>query len=103
MWLASWWGADPMAVLPLRNLTTIINHLKIINNETTNVYVLSDTTMKCGFLNDYNIVRSNAENNYYLFDEADTILNPLVSELNYPISEQQLLLHLNDYFIPLYK
>jgi hypothetical protein len=77
--------------------------LKVINNDTTNVYVLSDTTIKCGFLNDYNIVRSNAQNNYYLFDEADTILNPLVSELNYPISHQQLLLHLDDYFVPLYK
>lgn len=32
--LASWWGADPMAATPLRNLTTIINHLKIINNDT---------------------------------------------------------------------
>lgn len=53
-----------------------------------NVFVLSDTSLKSGFINDYNkVLDSNIKsNNVYLFDEIDTIINPLTSELNYPLS-----------------
>jgi hypothetical protein len=53
-----------------------------------NLYIMSDVTMKCGFINDSisknNKISANKNKNLYIFDEVDTILNPLVSELNYP-------------------
>jgi len=49
------------------------------------VFVMSDTTMKCGILNDKNFtIKKNVEKHCYLFDEVDTILDPIISELNYP-------------------
>jgi hypothetical protein len=58
------------------------------NSDNLNVFVLSDVSLKCGFINDYDIILNNKNKHVYLFDEADTILNPLTSELNYPISKQ---------------
>jgi len=48
------------------------------------LYVMSDTTMKCGMINNYSKVLENTNNHCYLFDEIDTVLDPTVSELNYP-------------------
>lgn len=62
------------------------------NEKTNNLYILSDVSIKCGFINDHenntNLVKNNSMRNRYIIDEIDTILNPLVSELNYPISSQ---------------
>jgi hypothetical protein len=61
------------------------------NREVNNLYLISDVTMKCGFINDslnrWNKIVPNKNKNLYIFDEIDTILNPLVSELSYPIDK----------------
>lgn len=49
------------------------------------VYIMSDLTMKCGFLNKFGKIRENAKNHMYLFDEVDTVINPITSGLNYPV------------------
>ncbi len=70
-----------------------------------NVYVLSDTSLKCGFINSYEEVLYNSkENNHiYLFDEADSILNPITSALNYPKENTVVnMIGLNEYFGILY-
>lgn len=51
-----------------------------------NVFVMSDTSLKSGFLNNYNLIMESNKNHVYLFDEVDTIINPITSELNYPLS-----------------
>ena len=66
------------------------------------VYILSDTSLKCGFLNNYQSVLSNKDNNIYLFDEADTILNPLISELNYPDGKEETIKNINEWFDVVY-
>lgn len=66
------------------------------------VYVLSDTSLKCGFLNDYNLVNNNKNNHIYLFDEADTILNPLISELNYPDGNEVSIENISEWFSIIY-
>lgn len=70
----------------------------ISESDCLNVYVLSDTSLKCGFINNYQSVRKNKDNHIYLFDEADTILNPITSELNYPIGEESKLENSGNYF-----
>lgn len=50
-----------------------------------NLFIMSDTTMKCGILNDIDSnIQKNSTKHCYLFDEVDTILDPIISELNYP-------------------
>lgn len=49
------------------------------------LFIMSDTTMKCGILNDKDFsIKANTNKHCYLFDEVDTILDPIISELNYP-------------------
>ncbi len=74
-----------------------------------NLYILSDTSLKCGFINDYEQkqqgIEFNASRNKYIIDEIDTILNPLVSELNYPIdkkSNESKLKSFDNYFEPIF-
>ena len=59
------------------------NNINTHENTYTNVYIMSDTTMKCGFLNDYELIKNNKDKHYYIFDEIDSILNPSKSEVNY--------------------
>ena len=60
------------------------NKLDLFN---LNVFVMSDTSLKSGFINNYNkILSEQNKSNVYLFDEVDTIINPITSELNYPLS-----------------
>ena len=66
------------------------------------VYVLSDTSLKCGFLNNYEEVLKNKDNHIYLFDEADTILNPLISELNYPDGNEVSIDNISEWFSLIY-
>ena len=54
------------------------------NSYNTNVYIISDRTMKCCMLNNYSVIEKNIYNSAFIFDEIDTILNPDISELNYP-------------------
>jgi hypothetical protein len=68
------------------------------NDGNTYVYVMSDTSMKCGFINNYKLIRENYNKHIYLFDEVDTILNPNVSELNYPIDSKEQLRNYDDFF-----
>lgn len=55
-------------------------------NTLVNVYIMSDLSMKCGLLNDFDLIRQNSDKHMYLFDEVDSVLNPIVSGLNYPIN-----------------
>jgi len=59
---------------------------KIINtnNLKTTVYIMSDSSLKCALINSHKIIKENFNKNIYIFDEVDTILNPITSELNYP-------------------
>ena len=63
---------------------------------------MSDVTMKCGFINDSvsgdNNIPKLKNKNLYIFDEVDTILNPLVSELSYPIEEYKHFKNFDSYF-----
>lgn len=55
------------------------------NNLELQLYIMSDTTMKCGILNDIDKkIQMNSSRHCYLFDEVDTVLDPIISELNYP-------------------
>ncbi len=79
------------------------------NIKHNNLYILSDTTLKCGFINDYENgqdgIKFNANRNKYIIDEVDTILNPLVSELNYPVdkkSNESKLKSIDNYFEPIF-
>lgn len=74
-----------------KNQTTYTSILenKASSEKFLDVFVISDTSLKCGFLNSYKLVKQNMNNNIYLFDEADTILNPLISELNYPDGKEK--------------
>ena len=66
------------------NITNANNKLDPYN---LNVFVMSDTSLKSGFINNYNkILSKQNKSNIYLFDEVDTIINPITSELNYPLS-----------------
>jgi hypothetical protein len=60
-----------------------------IGNKTENftVYIMSDSSMKCGFLNNYKTIKENYHKNVYIFDEIDFMLNPMISELNFPDQE----------------
>lgn len=82
------------------NILTYNKTLLPIRSESDclNVYVLSDTSLKCGFINNYKSVCDNKANHIYMFDEADTILNPITSELNYPIGEESTLENPGNYF-----
>lgn len=60
------------------------------SDDNLNVYIMSDTSLKCGFINNYPLVLKNRDNHVYLFDEADTILNSSTSELNYPKGETKI-------------
>jgi len=64
----------------------------------TSVYITSDVSLKCALINNYEIVRQRSTHNIYLFDEVDTILNPNVSELNYPIGKPIKLRYYSDWF-----
>lgn len=71
-----------------------------------NVFVLSDTSLKSGLINNYNtVINSNIESNHvYLFDEIDTVINPITSELNYPLSQTiQPFININILFDIMYK
>jgi hypothetical protein len=68
----------------------------------THVYVLSDTSIKCGFINDYKLIKESAKKHFYIIDEVDTVLNPTVSELNYPIGAPIKLGNLEEYYDVLY-
>jgi len=69
-----------------------------------NVFVMSDTSLKSGFINNYNLILDTFSTHRYLFDEVDTIINPLTSELNYPISETtKKILNLEKIFELVYK
>jgi len=48
------------------------------------LYITDDTSVKSGMINNYGTIIKNNKNNIYLFDEADTILDPMTSELNFP-------------------
>ena len=74
--------------------------LKIGKNHRVTIYIMNDTTMKCGFLkNDaYPIILDKSSDNAYLFDEIDTILNPITSELNFPREENLEPIRLFDVF-----
>lgn len=62
------------------------------------IYIISDTSLKCSIINDSDIVRSSSSKNIFLFDEIDTILNPITSELNYPNGFTISLPQFNDIF-----
>lgn len=90
-----------------QNKNTFTNSLqfKNCNLKYNNLYILSDASVKCGFINDYDkntqLIQTNSSSNRYIIDEIDTILNPLVSELNYPISDstnQTELTEIENYF-----
>ena len=52
-----------------------------------NVFIMSDTSLKSGFINNYDkILSKENKSNVYLFDEIDSIINPITSELNFPLS-----------------
>lgn len=57
-----------------------------IDKTNLNVFVMSDISLKSGFLNNYNLIIETNKNHIYLFDEVDTIINPITSELNYPLT-----------------
>jgi hypothetical protein len=63
--------------------------------------VTSDTSLKCGFLNDKKFFNEKINNIIYIFDEIDTILDPIASELNYS-DELYKLDNFNEYFDSLY-
>jgi hypothetical protein len=66
------------------------NSVKNRNELELQLYIMSDTTMKCGILNDVNgIIQNNCMRHCYLFDEVDTVLDPIISELNYPKKETE--------------
>jgi hypothetical protein len=66
------------------------------------LYVMSDTTMKCGMINQYKLISNNANKHCYLFDEIDTVLDPTVSELNYPHGKKLKLKGLDEFFDVVY-
>jgi hypothetical protein len=68
----------------------------------TYVYVISDTTLKCSFINSYDKTRLHYDKHAYLIDESHIILNPMVSELNYPQTAPHVLSELSSYFDPIY-
>ena len=74
-----------------------------INPDELQLYILSDTTMKSGFLNNYTAITANSQKHVYLYDEADTLIDPIVSELNYPIGDKIKLANIEDYFGVLYQ
>lgn len=57
-----------------------------------NIYIMSDVSMKCGLLNNQQNTNIHFHRNdsIYLFDEIDTILDPKISELNFPKNEFKL-------------
>jgi hypothetical protein len=57
------------------------------------IYVMNDTSMKCGYINDHVAVLNSANKFAYLVDEVDTILNPVTSELNFPDTHTSFELH----------
>ena len=70
--------------IKLENSLSFTNSLK--NRKT--LYILSDTSLKCGLLNNYQKLFENSNRNYYIIDEGDTVLNPTTSELNYPLGKK---------------
>lgn len=72
-------------------------YTKIFDEKNIGIYLMSDTSMKCGFINNDHVIHDNTNKSIYLFDEIDTILNPLTSELNYP-TDNISLVEIHDYF-----
>lgn len=53
------------------------------------IYIMSDTSLKCSILNQIDIngiYIKNLSDTYFIFDEYDSLSNPLSDELNYPES-----------------
>jgi hypothetical protein len=62
------------------------------------IYIMSDTSMKCGLINSTQLVRRSINKSVYIFDEIDTILNPITSELNYTDPNQLKLEKFSHYY-----
>jgi len=80
----------PVSILTeTRDITTreFSNRFKI-SKPTSNVFILSDISLKCAMINDYPTIINNFNKNVYLFDEIDTIIDSITSELNYPQTEK---------------
>jgi hypothetical protein len=54
------------------------------------IYIISDNSLKCTFINNIKNIEKTANNNIFIFDEIDTILDPYTSELNYPANNIRL-------------
>lgn len=79
--------------------TQFANSVTQKNDLEMKLFIMSDTTMKCGILNDKDFaIKSNTNKHCYLFDEVDTVLDPIVSELNYPDVETETFLRGIDKF-----
>ena len=72
------------------------------NENELQIYIMSDLTMKSGFLNNYESIVTHSKSHAYIFDEADTIIEPLMSELNYPTSQKVHLEKLSTYYNLIY-
>jgi hypothetical protein len=72
------------------------------NSNELQIYIMSDLTMKSGFLNNYKTIKENSSSHVYIFDEVDTIIEPLISELNYPLNEKINLENLSSYYYLIY-
>jgi len=71
-----------------RDTHNFIQSFKTYENDlNTHVYIMSDISLKCALINDHIEIKTNFNNNIYLFDEIDMIINPIISELNYPSIE----------------
>jgi hypothetical protein len=84
------------------NNSDYTNLLNTTSDSTSIVAVMSDTSMKCGFINNYATIQVFRDKNIYLFDEIDTIMNPTISELNYPIGEKEKIRAFDDVFEPIF-
>ena len=62
---------------------TIFNHFN-------RIIVMTDTSLKCCLINYPLLIQRNFKSHSFIFDEADTILNPRTSELNYPLEIKQI-------------
>lgn len=104
-YLGTYFGLDVQKLVEDRNehrgyTDSLKNHTA--EDPLTHVYVLSDTSVKCGFINDYKLIKDNANKHFYIMDEADTVLNPTVSELNYPIGSPIKIQNLSDFYDVIY-
>jgi hypothetical protein len=69
-----------------------------VTHSNLNINVMSDNSMKCGLINNTQTIRNRINKSVYIFDEIDTILNPIVSELNYMDDIVKSLDHLPSYY-----